>query len=160
MPRRVDGRLNEARKALTARREDELRRAEANHARSISAGEAHRDEQLRKINEVYATRITEVQTTQQRDLRDAIDAHDHLMAELKAQAAAKAVKLDEKYRTLKEQVRTRHESSWKAMADAWREGMRRRPGSSTRSIARPPDMACAGTTRSGRRGRCLARSRR
>ena len=69
-------------------------------------------------------RITEVQTTQQRELRDAIDAHDRLMADLKAQAESKSLKLDEKYRTLKEQVRTRHETSWNAMADAWHEGIR------------------------------------
>ncbi len=122
---RVDNRLAETRKALAARREEDLRRADANHSKMISAGEAQRDDRLRKINEVYATRITEVQTTRERELRDAIAAHDHLMAELKTQAQAKAVKLDEKYRALKEQVSTRHETSWKAMADAWHEGMRR-----------------------------------
>jgi hypothetical protein len=121
----VDGRLNEARKALTARREDDLKRADVNHSRTIAAGEAQRDDRLRKINEVYAARMTEVQTTQQRELRDAIEAQDRLMSELKTQAAAKAVKLDEKYRALKEQVRSRREASWNAMADAWREGMRR-----------------------------------
>jgi hypothetical protein len=122
---RVDDRLTEARKALVVRRDDDNKRAEVNHSRSITAGESQRDERLRKINEVYATRMTEVQTAQQRDLRDAIDAHERLMADLKAQAQAKAAKLDEKYRTLKEQVRSRHEASWKAMADAWHEGMKR-----------------------------------
>ena len=70
-------------------------------------------------------RMVEVQTTQQRDLRDAIDAHDRHMAELQAQAEAKSQKLDEKYRTLKEQIRSRHETSWRSMAETWREGMRR-----------------------------------
>ncbi len=121
----VDGRLHEARKAISARREEDMRKADANHSRAITAAEARRDERLRKINEVYATRMVDVQTTQQRDLRDAIDAHDRLMADLKAQAESKSLKLDEKYRTLKEQVRTRHETSWRAMADAWHEGIRR-----------------------------------
>ena len=121
---RLDARLHEVRKVISARREEDLKKADANHARAISAAEARRDERLRKINEVYATRITEVQTQQQRDLRDAIDAHDRLMADLKAQAEAKSTKLDEKYRTLKEQVRSRHEASWQAMAGAWHEGIR------------------------------------
>ena len=83
---------------------------------------------------------------QQRDLRDAIDAHDRLMADLKAQAEAKSLKLDEKYRTLKEQVRSRHEASWQAMAESWHEGIRHaRPSRSTRSSARPPATARAGT---------------
>ena len=47
------------------------------------------------------------------------------MVELRAQAEARALKLDEKYRALKEQVRSRHEKSWKAMAESWHEGMRR-----------------------------------
>ncbi len=121
---RVDARLHEARKVISARREEDLKKADANHARAITAAEARRDERLRKINEVYATRITDVQTQQQRDLRDAIDAHDRLMADLKAQAEAKTIKLDEKYRTLKEQVRARHAASWQAMAQSWHEGIR------------------------------------
>jgi S-DNA-T family DNA segregation ATPase FtsK/SpoIIIE len=122
---RVDARLHEANQAVAARRQEDLKRAEINQARMISAGESKRDERLRKINEVYATRMTEVQTMQQRELRDAIDAHDRLMAELKAQAEAKAIQLEEKYRTLKEQVRVRHETAWAAMAGAWHDGMRR-----------------------------------
>ncbi len=121
----VDARLNAARKTVTLQRDEALKQAEVNHTRAIRSGEAQRDERLRKINEVYALRITEVQTAQQRELRDAIDAHDRLMLELKAQAEAKAIRLDEKYRVLKEQVRSRHEESWKAMAEAWHEGMRR-----------------------------------
>jgi hypothetical protein len=121
----LDAWLQDAKKAAAARREEDLKRAEANHARTIATGESKRDERLRKINEVYAQRVTEVQTTQQRDLRDAIDAHDRLMAEIKSQAEAKAIKLDEQYRSLKEKVRTRHETSWTEMAQTWHEGMRR-----------------------------------
>jgi hypothetical protein len=121
----VDAQLHEARRVIAARRDADHKRADANHSRAIVEGETRRDERLRKINEVFAARTTEVQTTQQRDLRDAIDAHDRLMAEIKSQAEAKALKLDEKYRSLKEQVRSRHETSWAAMAEGWREGMRR-----------------------------------
>ncbi len=122
---RVDTRLSEARSANQAQRDEELKRGEANHAHAITAAEARRDERLRKINEVYAVRITEVQTEQQRSLRDAIDAHDKLLADLKAQAQAKSARLDEKYRTLKEQIRERHESAWRTMADSWHDGIRK-----------------------------------
>jgi DNA segregation ATPase FtsK/SpoIIIE, S-DNA-T family len=120
----VDDRLKEARQQLSARREEELKRNEANHARLLRAAEAQRDERLRKINEVYASRIVEVQTTQQRDLRDAIEAYDRHVVELKAQAQAKFQKLDEKFRALKEQIASRYETSWRTMAEAWRGGMR------------------------------------
>ena len=121
---RVDASSHERRKAVALRRDEDLKKAEVNHTRVVRSGEESRDERLRKINEVYALRMTEVQTTQQRELRDAITAHDRLMADLKAQAEDKAVKLDEKYATLKAQVRTRHETSWKAMAESWFQGMR------------------------------------
>ena len=61
---------------MTARRDEELKRAEQNYRKAFVAAEAHRDERLRKINEVYAERMVEVQTTQQRDMRDALDEHD------------------------------------------------------------------------------------
>ncbi len=121
----VDAQLSQTQLDLRARRDEEVKQAEQQHARGIRAGEATRDERLRKINEVYATRMTEVQTNQQRELREAIEAHDRHMAELKVQAEAKAVKLDEKYRTLKEQVQSRFETAWRPMVDAWRDGMQR-----------------------------------
>jgi energy-coupling factor transporter ATP-binding protein EcfA2 len=120
----VDAKMNEARRSLTFRRDEELKQAEIQNTKTIRAGEEQRDERIRKINEVYALRITEVQTTQQRELRDAIDAHDRLMADIRSQAEAKAIKLDDQYRALKEKVRTRHEASWEALAKSWREGMR------------------------------------
>ncbi len=120
----VDDRLKEARQQLSSRREEELKRNEANHARLLKAAEAQRDERLRKINEIYAARMVDVQTIQQRDLRDAIETHDRHMAELKAQSQSKSQKLDEKYRALKEQIATRYETSWRSMSETWREGMR------------------------------------
>ncbi|MGP0069050.1 MAG: hypothetical protein ACLQGP_36300 [Isosphaeraceae bacterium] len=120
----VDDRLKDARQQLAARRDEDLKRNEANHARLLRAAEAQRDERLRRINEVYASRMVEVQTTQQRDLREAIDAYDRHVAELQAQAKAKFQKLDQKYRTLKEQIASQYESSWHSMAETWREGMR------------------------------------
>ncbi len=119
----LDDRLKEARQQLAARREEELRRNEANHARLLRAAEAQRDERLRQINEVYANRMVEVQTAQQRDLRTAIEAYDRHVVELKAQAQSRAQKLDDKYRALKEQIASRYETSWRSMAETWRSGM-------------------------------------
>ena len=70
----VDAAFKEERKRIAARRDDELKRAEENYRKAFAAAEAQRDEKLRKINEVYAKRMVEVQTTQQRDMREAIDA--------------------------------------------------------------------------------------
>src|SRR5207249_8628577 len=88
----LDDRLKEERRRLATRRDEELKRVDAHHAKMVADGEAQRDERLRKINEVYATRMVEVQTTQQRDLRDAIDAHDRRMAELRVEAQARSQK--------------------------------------------------------------------
>ncbi len=55
----VDDRLKDARQVLSARREEDLKKVEANYAKAFRAAEAQRDERLRKINEVYATRMVE-----------------------------------------------------------------------------------------------------
>ena len=153
----VDDRLKAARQQLSARREEDLKRNDANHKRLLAAAEAQRDERLRKINEVYATRMVDVQTTQQRDLREAIESHDRLMAELQSQSQAKFQKLDEKYRALKEQIASRHETYWNAMAETWREGMRSTASEIEAVRARPPATARPGTTRPGRPGSLPAR---
>ncbi len=119
----VNDRLKQARQVLSVRREEDLKKVEANYAKAFRAAEAQRDERLRKINEVYASRMVEVQTAQQRNLRDAIDEHDKRMADLKTQAEAKARRLDEKYQALKEQIRSHHETAWREMAETWRCGM-------------------------------------
>ena len=48
--------------------------------------------------------MVEVQTTQQRDMREAIDAHDRRLAELRGQVQTSLPKLDEKYKVLKERL--------------------------------------------------------
>jgi hypothetical protein len=120
----VDAQLKEERRRLTAMRDDELKRAEDEYRKSIANGEAHRDERLRKINEVYAERMVEIQTGQQRDLRAALDAHDRRLSELRAQVEISFPKLERKYQSMKEQIKGRYETAWRAMADLWREGMR------------------------------------
>ena len=82
--------------------------------------------------------MVEVQTTQRARLRDAIDAHDRRMAELKSQSESRLPKLDEKYQTLKEQIRvptTRRPGATMADALARRHAAGGR-GARTRSTAR------------------------
>jgi hypothetical protein len=121
----VDARLSADRQQLATRRDQDLKQAEANHAKAITTAEAQRDERLRKINEVYAARMVEIQTTQQRGLRDAIDAHDRLMAQLQDQSQAKFLKKEKKYQAVKEKIRSEYQVAWQSMADRWREGMSR-----------------------------------
>jgi hypothetical protein len=121
----VDARREEAIRKLITQREESFNRAKDIQAKTIASGENNRDDRLRKINEVYSWRITEVQTTQQRDLRAALDTHDRRMAELKAQSEANFQKLEERYKELKEEIQNRYEIAWNALAQRWREGIRR-----------------------------------
>jgi len=120
----VDAHLKEERKRVTLRRDDELRRADDSFRWAFAAAESLRDEKLRKINEVYAERMVEVQTTQQRDLRGAIDEHDRRLAELRVQVETSLPKLDARYKALKEELAARYETAWRAAADRWREGIK------------------------------------
>ncbi|WP_250846803.1 FtsK/SpoIIIE domain-containing protein [Aquisphaera insulae] len=119
----ADARHAAARKQVTTRHEDELKRAKEAHAASISTGESIRDERLREINDTYGRQRVEVQTNQARAMRAAVDGHDSRMAELPAQSERKLAQLDEGYRALKEQISTRHEARWNNLASRWREGM-------------------------------------
>jgi hypothetical protein len=112
------------RKRLAACHEEQLTRAKESHARTIATGEALRDERLREINEAYAARMVDVQTTQAQQMREAVDDHQQRMAEIPAQSERKLAKLEEHYRTMKEQVRTRHAKKWDALGGRWSEGMK------------------------------------
>jgi hypothetical protein len=120
---REEARFQEVRRSVAVRRDEDIKRAEQNHRQTIARGESERDEKLRAINEVYAERMVEVQTTQQREMRDAVAEFDRRTAELKAQSQTSLAKLDQKYKDVKELIRSRHETAWSAMADRWRAGM-------------------------------------
>ena len=45
---------------VAARREEEIQKAKAKQAKTISTGEHIRDERLREINETYARRMVEI----------------------------------------------------------------------------------------------------
>ncbi len=121
----VEARFKAERKRVSARRDDELKRAEENFRREFAAAEAQRDERLRQINEIYAARMVEVQTTRERSLREAIDTHDNRVAAQKTQRGTSIPKLEQKYKTLKEQLQNEHETARNALKDRWCEGMAR-----------------------------------
>ncbi len=100
-----------------------MKRAKENHARAISNGESVRDERLREINETYARQMVEVQTNQAREMREAIDVHEAKMAEIPVQSQRYLGQLDQEYQALKQQIQTRHETRWNALAERWRKGM-------------------------------------
>ncbi len=56
-------------------------------------------------------------------MSEAVEAHRQRMAEIKTQSERNLAKLDENYKTLKEQVRTRYDTRWTALAARWRDGM-------------------------------------
>ncbi len=119
----VDESLKAERLRVAGVRDEALAKAKQKQIKAIAEGEADRDDRLRKINEIFAQRKVETQTRLAREMREAVDAHDKVMAELPVQHEAAVRKLDEKYRTLKEKIRAHHESGWKALSARWHDGM-------------------------------------
>ena len=115
--------LKARRLGVSEARDGAILAARQKQAKALADAEAARDERLRLINEVYARRTMEIQTRLAREIREAVDAFEKVKAELPARREATAKKLDEKYRAIKEEIRSRHESAWLAMATRWREGM-------------------------------------
>jgi hypothetical protein len=121
----AEARYGEERKRLAARNDDELKRAKEAHEKAIAAGETARDERLREINDAYARRIVEVQTNQATEMSAAVRDNERRMASIPAESERSLARLDQEYKTLKEQVRSRHEKKWTNLAGRWSEGMKR-----------------------------------
>ena len=134
----AEARYAEERKRLATRHEEDMKRAKENHVRAIDIGETRRDERIRQINEIYAQRMVDIQTTQASEMSEAVESHRRRMSEIQAQSERNLVKLDEHYKSLKEQVRTRYETKWAALATRWREGMQR-VGSELSAVQRSVD---------------------
>ncbi len=112
----------EKQRVATAR-DEALAKAKSKRPRPSPTPKANRDERLRVINEVYARAKLETQTKLAREMREAVELHDRRMGEIPAQHEASVRKLEEKYKALKDKIRTHHEAGWNAMANAWRDGM-------------------------------------
>ncbi len=69
--------------------------------------------------------MVDVQTTQAKEMSEAVEAYRRRKAEIQVQSDRNFAKLEENYRTLKEQVRTRYDTRWTTLAARWREGMAR-----------------------------------
>ncbi|HMF35776.1 MAG TPA: FtsK/SpoIIIE domain-containing protein, partial [Isosphaeraceae bacterium] len=121
----AEARYAEERKRLAARHEEDVKLAKESHVRAIDNGETKRDERIRQINEIYAQRMVDIQTTQASEMSAAVESHRQRMSEIQTQSERSLVKLDEQYKSLKEQVRVRSETTWTALAARWREGMQR-----------------------------------
>jgi DNA segregation ATPase FtsK/SpoIIIE, S-DNA-T family len=119
----ADDRLKSEKLRIAGVRDESYNKAKTKQTKAIADGEANRDERLRVINEIYATRKVETQTKLARDMREAVDLHDKKMAELPIQHEASVKKLVDKYQALKEKIRNHHETGWQALATRWRDGM-------------------------------------
>jgi hypothetical protein len=120
----IDASFKEEKKRIAVRRDDELKQADATYRTTFAAAEALRDEKLRKINELYAEQMVAVQTTQQQDMRQALDEHGARIQELRGQAQTSIPRLDERYKALKEQLASRHETAWRTAGERWRNGIK------------------------------------
>ncbi|HEV3167369.1 MAG TPA: FtsK/SpoIIIE domain-containing protein [Isosphaeraceae bacterium] len=120
--------LAEQRTQAAQARDEAVQVAKHKHTKTISSGEALRDERLRRINEIYAERMVEIQTQQQTEMRAAIESYEQTKVEIQTHYEASTQRLDEKYRDIKEKIQARHESSWTEMVTRWREGMERTRG--------------------------------
>lgn len=119
----VEARYREAKKRITDQRELELQQAQDTYRKTIKTGEHHRDEHLRKINEVYAEQMVEVQTRQQKGIRAALDEHERRSSEIKTLAETSLPRIDSEYRALKAGIKADFESEWQALYERWRGGM-------------------------------------
>ena len=122
----VDAEFKEERKRIAARRDEDLKtRRGRPTARRSPPPRARRDEKLRKINEVYAERMVEVQTTQQarpaRRHRRPRPPHGRASRPGPRPASPSSTRSTRRY---KERIRTDYETAWSALADRWREGMK------------------------------------
>ncbi len=120
---KVENRYRDAKKHIGDQRELELREAQEAYRKTIRAGEKHRDERLREINEVYAEQMVEVQTKQQKGVRAALDQHEHSKGELKTLAQTSLPRIDLDHRTLKARIQADYEGEWQALFERWRGGM-------------------------------------
>jgi len=104
-------------------RDEALQKAKMKQAKAIAGAEADRDDRLRVVNEVYASRKVDTQTKLAREMREAVDAHARKLDEIPVRHEAATRKLDEAYQALKETIRADHAVAWRAMADRWLGGM-------------------------------------
>ncbi|AGA28803.1 FtsK/SpoIIIE domain-containing protein [Singulisphaera acidiphila] len=116
-------RLKTDRSQNSGRRENDLKQVKLNEVKMISEAEMMRDDRLRRINEVFAQRMVEIQTTQQTEMREAIASYERRQAEVRASYDASTQKLDEKFVDLKAKIQAQHETAWNELAKRWRGGI-------------------------------------
>jgi S-DNA-T family DNA segregation ATPase FtsK/SpoIIIE len=116
-------RLKADRAHAALRRDNDLQQVKLAEAKTIADGEMMRDDRLRRINEVFAQRMVEIQTKQQMDMREAIAAYERRQVDVRTTYETNAQKLDEKFADLKKKIKAQHEASWSELANRWRNGI-------------------------------------
>ncbi len=121
----AEERLKAERDAIARRREDDISAAKQKQTKTVATGEEKRDEQLRDINRIYAQKSADIHAIRRSATDAAAEDYERRSAEIRTQNETTAQRLDEKYRALKEKIRSRHEASWTEMEARWREGIGR-----------------------------------
>lgn len=119
---RIDAKTQDAAKRLAAQLASALQKAKTDHAEAIAQGEAHRDERLREINDVYARKLADIQTTQSSRMKEAVEAHEHRVSELRSKNEAGALRLDADGQAFREQTEADYKTGLAAARDRWRTG--------------------------------------
>ena len=121
----IDARAQEADNRLAAQLASALQKAKTDHAKAIAQGEAHRDERLREINDVYARKLAEIQTNQSSRMKEAVEAHEHRVSELRSKNEAGASRLDADDRAYREQSESDYKTGLSNARNRWRAGAER-----------------------------------
>jgi len=119
----IEARHQEALKQLASRQAAAFQKAKTDHAAAIARGEADRDERLRQTNDVYARKLAEIQTTQTSRMKEAVEAHNHRITELRSKNEAGAARLEADDRAFKDQTESDYRSGLADARDRWRAGV-------------------------------------
>ena len=116
-------RLKTERNRIAQQKEKDLVQLQKTEAETIAAREAQRDERLREINQVFATRKTDLQARQQIEMRDAVAAHEQAERDARTSFDSMNERLEERYATLKQRIQGQENEAWQNLIQRWREGI-------------------------------------
>ena len=146
----VEERYKAQRAKVAQRRDEALQQAKQKQAKTVAEGEEQRDDRLRKINQVYAQKMVEIQTKQQVDRREAVEAYDRARPRsaprTRPRASARSTRNTRPSRRRSARATNRRGPSWRQTGA---EASRRSRLSSTRSAARSTPSDPGGTTPPG-----------
>jgi ABC-type multidrug transport system fused ATPase/permease subunit len=119
----IEDNLQAATLELKSKRDREFQAAKERLDRAILEAESLRDEKLRALNEAYLKLRTDIQTTQQREMKLAVEQHDHAIRDIESERASALDQLERKYQAAKSALQEKYQSAWNALEAAWHAGL-------------------------------------